>query len=183
MTPRIDELVSERLSAAFGHSSRRSFLHRLSRAVFALAGVHLAATAPAAVDDTEVRPPAPPAGGKPDPWEWCGLHGYLCQGNCNPQGAGNMGKLGDPARTDYAWVACCKNPGGKWRCITYADYCGTRGSSWGTGCPGKTPSGATWCGGASGSYICTDIQIGATDHDTASACTSACRTAKRPYPC
>src|SRR5262245_47360464 len=118
-----DQVVARALAACFRHESRRSFLSRLTRALFALAGVELASHAlPFAPG------PAAAADGEKDlgPWAWSGLHGYTCEGNCHPTQNGNMGKKPPDNAQGAWWVACCKNPKGKWQCIHYADYCGQR---------------------------------------------------------
>lgn len=127
--------------------------HRASRIAFLIAGVtvtklavpYLAADPPT---NSETKPKVPTE---------CGLHGYTCSGNCDPNANENHGALGDPRNPRSAWQACCQLDNGQWTCCNYADYCGTRGLNWGTNCEGVTPSGSKWCSGDTGRYICTEI--------------------------
>ena len=176
MTATLDQRIGQYLSASFPHQSRRSFLSQLTRGLFALAGVSL----PAALAPQRVAAQAA-AGGQ---WDWCGLHGFLCAGNCAPNFAGNRGQLGNPRHHMSMWVACCRNPGtGRWHCVTYADYCGTRGPTWGRGCPGVNPSGSSWCGRSGVAYICTDIQVFSQGHHTVAACARGCGQQPRHPQC
>jgi hypothetical protein len=165
MTASLDQRIGQYLSASFPHQSRRSFLSQLTRGLFALAGVSL----PAALAPNRV------SGQTTSNWDWCGLHGFLCSGNCAPGVNGNTGTLGDPSRRTSAWVACCNNPStGLWYCVTYADYCGSRGSTWGQNCSGVNPSGLTWCGNARGEYICTTISVSSTGYNRRHLCARNC---------
>jgi hypothetical protein len=177
MSAKLDQHVGEFLAGRFRHESRRSFLSRVTRGLFALAGV----TLPAAVKPYAVH--GQQGGPRRDPWEWCGLHGPICEGNCDPNRNGNRGRLGDAAAAMTRWVACCKDPMNKWRCVRYADYCGVRGPNHGRGCRGKTPSGVTWCSGVvvrddqnrpRSDFICTHIDVAPPNYDNARSCTRDC---------
>jgi hypothetical protein len=166
----IDREFARLVARTFPSESRRSFLSRTTRSLFKLVGASVAGQA------LLFRSPKAFGQDTHSDWSWCGLHGYTCTGNCHPSSSGNSGTLGNPSSMVYAWQACCKKPAtGKWHCVTYADYCGTRGTNWGSGCSGSSPSGSPWCGGASGSYICTDVQVGGTAHDSTDACASGCQ--------
>jgi hypothetical protein len=152
MNENVDQRIGGYLANSFRHQSRRSFLSRLTRGLFALAGITLPATlAPRGA------PTAQAQGGR-RPWYWCGLHGYICAGNCANNAGGNRGR--EAPRTDprWAWVGCCKDPAdNKWYCILYPDVMGVRGPRWGQGCPGTRPAGAVWGGRLQGQYICTKV--------------------------
>lgn len=174
MSTPLDRRISQCLSAGFRHESRRSLLSKITRGLFVLAGVQLpAALAPEAFAQQPApggRRPSRPVGS----WEWCGLHGYVCQGNCHPNAPGNSGTAGDRAHPLAMWVACCQHPdSGRWRLVQYVDYCGTRGRYWGRQCQGTDPAGPTWCGGRDGAYVCTEVRVIATDYATAADCRRA----------
>jgi hypothetical protein len=143
----LDATLASYLADEFRFVSRRSMLDRLARMVFAAVGVGVASTVmPFTVPEAEAQ-----SGN----WKHCGLHGYLCQGGCTGGVTGS-----GPIR---AWQVCCQDPScSKWFCCIYADQCGTRGPSWGSGCGGTHPSGPAWCGNTSGpvSYICTVVTCG-----------------------
>jgi hypothetical protein len=173
MTAKLDHRVGRVLAGSFQHESRRSFLSRLTRGLFALVGVSL----PAVIRPYAVFGGVQPAGGglRRHSWEWCGLHGPICAGNCHPTMNGNRGRLGMEGAPMTRWVACCKNPTtNRWRCVRYADYCGVKGPNWGVNCEGKTPSGPTWCAGVDGGYICTDVNVATTDYNEARDCSRGC---------
>lgn len=175
MTANFDEKVGRLFADAFKHQSRRSFLSRVTRGLFAAVGVAL----PAVVRPYSVEAQAPAAGPRRHAWEWCGLHGPICTGNCDPRRNGNNGQLGREGAEMTRWVACCKNPASnKWKCVRYADYCGVQGPNWNRECDGKTPSGPTWCKGVSvqgqSNYICTDVNVAVTEFDDARSCTRGC---------
>jgi hypothetical protein len=171
MTTNFDETVGRLFADAFKHQSRRSFLSRVTRGLFAAVGVAL----PAVVRPYRVEAQAPAAAANPDAWAWCGLHGPICTGNCHPSENGNKGQLGREGAPMTRWVACCKNPTlNKWRCVRYADYCGVRGRTYGLNCEGKMASGPTWCHGVQGNYICTDVNIAIEEYDNARSCTRGC---------
>jgi len=170
MIAKLDHNVGNMLSNSFRLESRRSFLARLTRGLFAIAGVTLSSSIPADTSAAETEE-AEEKGGGARPWEWCGLHGYLCEGNCSG------GTPGSPSHALYAWVACCRNPStNRWRCVRYFDQCGRRGPKWGRNCRGPRggPSGPSWCGGASGSYVCTRISVEG-NYESAQACARGCR--------
>ncbi len=168
----MDALCRRMLSAASGHHSRRAFLSRVSRGLFGLVGVAIAASAPLFTAGCGSEPTTEEEA-KRDKWKGCGLHGYLCAGNCDPNANGNSGALGNPSSPVYAWYACCKDDQGQWHCCTYADFCGTQGTNWGQNCPGNAPSGPSWCGGGSGTYICTAVSCAAAGSSQA-ACQANC---------
>jgi hypothetical protein len=175
MSRSLDELIARQLRAAFRHESRRSFLSKVTRTAFAVAGVNLASRAMASV----FSPLATAAQGDPaEPWTWCGLHGYICEDNCDPTKNGNHGVKAPEMVAGAWWLACCKNPQGKWQCIHYADYCGTKGPTWGDNCKGHQPSGPLWCGWGStrvdGGYICTDVYVSGTASDDIDTCHRGC---------
>jgi hypothetical protein len=175
MTANLDQQVGTILADAFRHESRRSFMSRLTRGLFALAGVSL----PAVVKPYEVAAEEQPAAAQPGPrrhsWEWCGLHGPICAGNCHPTMNGNQGRMGVEGAPMTRWVACCKNPTtNRWHCVRYADYCGQVGPRYGQNCDGKTPSGPTWCSGVNGRYICTDVNVAMANYDDARSCSRGC---------
>jgi hypothetical protein len=156
----LDATVARYLKGEFRFVSRRSALERLTRAVFGLLGVGIGSTVlPFNVPEAEAQTPN---------WRHCGLHGYLCQGGCTGGVTGS-----GPIR---AWQVCCKDPScNKWFCCTYADQCGSRGPTWGTGCGGVTPSGPAWCGNTTGAieYICTRVSC-ATSGGTTTAAACSC---------
>jgi hypothetical protein len=170
-----DRAISRYLASRFRHESRRSFLSRATRVLFALAGVELASH----VTPFSPGPTAAQGAGAAEPWTWCGLHGYTCEGNCDPTKNGNNGKKPpDGPNTGSWWLACCQNPNGKWQCIHYADYCGTNGPDWGKDCKGHRPSGSLWCGFGMdrppGGYICTDVYAVPLQSDTIDVCQQGC---------
>ncbi|MBI1916758.1 MAG: hypothetical protein HYS12_18790 [Planctomycetes bacterium] len=177
MARNLDQTVARFLASRFRHESRRSFLSRATRALFALAGVGLAA---------RVLPFAPgPAtasggasGAADETWAWCGLHGYLCEGGCDPKKNPNSKRAADKPGIGAWWLACCKNPKGKWQCIHYADYCGRRGPDWEKNCKGFKPSGQLWCGigpdRVPGRYICTKVEKVSAESDDIDTCHKGC---------
>jgi hypothetical protein len=167
----IDTAVGRALQTQYANLSRRSFLSSLTRQVFGLVGVSLAA---------EVLPylaaPAQ-AEGWGDGWTDCGLHGYVCDGTTTCSGSG--GSLG------ASWVQCCEKPlcPAFWKCCTYTDYCGTRPQNWGTGCYGNYIAGApAWCGGASGSYLCTIYSCTPTEWLSLANCQAHCAGSSCAFP-
>jgi hypothetical protein len=177
MTTPLDKHVSQCLSAGFRHESRRSLLSKLTRGLFVLAGVHLPATLAA-----EAAQPEPQPRERPRNWEWCGLRGYVCQGNCHQHAPGNRPNMAiDGAHPMRMWVMCCQHPGSnRWRCVQYVDYCGRRGLQYGRNCDGTTPSGPLWCGGRRRDerepfdYICTEVRVVETDFENQEACRRGC---------
>jgi hypothetical protein len=171
-----DQVLGRCLATCFRHESRRSFLSRLTRALFALAGVELASRA---LPFAPGRAAAADGGKALGKWAWCCLHGFTCEGNCNPKN-GNMGKKPPDDAQGAWWVACCQNPAsGMWQCLHYADYCGRRGPNWGKDCKGTETGGLLWCGwGAdrpAGRYICTDIYPMGEEKKDLPTCLDGCK--------
>lgn len=150
-----DEKISGTLAKRYRQESRRSFISKLTRFTFAVAGVKLANT-------LKVFAGPPLMMYQSSNWQYCGLSGYLCgTGNCS---GGTVGS--GPGRK---WNACCDaDPTcGDWRCCTYTDRCkSTVHTPSGCSAPNGV-SGLVWCGNQSNqNYVCTDVSCGATQGAT-----------------
>jgi len=191
----LDCSLGESLQKNFKHESRRSFLSKMTRALFGLCGVSVAATIPPLLARTAPKgAAAAPAG-----WEECGLHGALCAGPCTPSLRG-PGEESNEGLNQYthppninalfgAWKLCCDagDTYPAWRCCKYNDYCGRQSVFYpehpDLECGGKTLAGNQWCGGSIYSppgeeefqdYICTQIVCETTEHATWSDCAAVC---------
>lgn len=130
--------------------SRRSFTHRLTKAVFALAGAGLA------VHLEHLSASNPPRGTPPNRMgEQCGNAGVECRTGCAALGV----------KAPIPWNKCCYNPSGAgaWMCCKYYDFCSNSDSPEKIACRtrsvvGATPFSATqeqWCGNKVDVYVCT----------------------------
>jgi hypothetical protein len=151
---RLDEVVSRALTDRFRHESRRSFLSRITRGLFGVAGFTVGATAAPyfmPMGAREAHSATPQNAGVAD-WMTCGLNGNLCFGPCAPkkfvEGTDPQGTDGLPTdkKSNYytngpdmtnagqSWVLCCDKSGGygpkKFSCCRYLDYCGIQGTNW-----------------------------------------------------
>ncbi len=159
----IDAKVTNLLADCFQPESRRSFLAKVTRVVFGLAGVSMASRIPL------VGAPAYQSSG----WDLCGMAGVKCDtGNCSSTGTSKGSN----------WKACCQN-GNCWKCCTYTDYCSNAVPPNAIGCTShlgqvngtRCDGGATvWCGNAGSNYWCTKVSCSSTTHTTQSGCASNC---------
>jgi hypothetical protein len=148
------------ISKRYRSQSRRSFLSRITKASFGILGVFIAGEAPLFV--------VPEATASGNPWQWCGLHGYVCLTGCT---------AGSNPPQSQRWVACCPDTTAchLYHCCFYTDACGS-----GTGCTssglGTPPSGQPWCGpGSTGSgYVCTIVSCGGTGYQSSGDCLENC---------
>jgi len=200
----LDCSLGQSLQKNFKHESRRSFLSKMTRALFGLCGVSVAATIPPLLARTAPKGAAAVPGG----WDECGLHGVLCEGPCTPsfRGPGDETNEGlnqytippDINEKFGAWKLCC-NAGDTypaWRCCKYNDYCGRLSVFYPetpeVECGGKNPAGTKWCGGSMYSppddeefydYICTQIVCETTEHGNYSDCAKVCSEADPDTEC
>lgn len=163
-----DASIARALGGRFQFESRRSFLSKVTRTVFALVGVGVAVWVPL----FRVPAGAPALGDQPEsgavaanPWTWCGLRGHVCTAGtpCSTAGQTQGG----------AWQHCCQNPADNcWYAISYVDWCGVAPAS-GT-CIGNPPSGPSWCYPDTLAYNCTTVTVisGNTPMTTSSGCSA-----------
>lgn len=182
-----DRFLARKLASRTRLVSRRMFLSKLTRNVFAVAGVAIAAKAglfeigrlqAGSASQNLSAPPANVMAGpnpNPVPWEWCGLHGYVCSNTCNGGGVVTYTSAG------YGWVQCCQNPAdSKWHCCKYQDECSLTDPQnpnppdLRKGCQGIYPCGPMWCAmppsGSNYYYVCTNVSCGQVGYSSDSNC-------------
>jgi len=157
----VEGAIRQRLRKKYGQLTRRSFLSAVTRKVFSLAGVGVAAQLlPYAAQEARAQSSM---------GALCGLHGFFCNAS-SPCSGGTPGA---------AWVQCCQIDVQAppcptvFTCCTYRDYCGTRPQGWPNGCAGTYVGGTNWCGTAPGDYLCTTINC-ALSYQNFQACQNNC---------
>ena len=176
--------------ASGGYLSRRSVLGSAARGLLALAGVAVVGRRAAA------------AVGNGTNFSQCAaLHGYTCEGKCEPNKGKNQNCFkSDLTQAGSGWVGCCQlGVGNEWSCLNLWDWvCEQRESAVDRAtCAGRAPSGTVWWKGkfvsdpqyftgAGEQYVCTEYEDltppnpgGPPNYGSEDDCASNC---KKPVP-